>query len=157
MSVLLPTAPNVMSLYLSGASLEEVSMARDFITSVLRAEPPDTVATAALLTSELVTNALVHADEPNLAPDPAAPARRRLRTARPFHVTAELFRHELRVLVRGQGSLLPVAAPEPSTPLEESGRGLVLVDTLSHTWGTRGDAFFRTVWFTLPRDLAPTA
>lgn len=157
MPALAAARPTAMSLYLSGVCLEEVSMARDFITSVLRRELPDVVATAALLTSELVTNALVHADEPNLTTDPAVPDRPRLRVPRPFHVTAELFPSELCVLVCGAGSRLPVTRPKACVGLAESGRGLDLVGSLARDWGTHGDVFSRTVWFVLDRDPAAAA
>lgn len=89
--------------------------------------------TALLLTSELVTNAVLHAGgSPVLAVD-VQPAR-------------------LRVTVTDHGAPLP-APPTSVPPLEESGRGLFLVETLAHRWGSDPQgAGGKAVWFELQHD-----
>ncbi|MFE2041441.1 ATP-binding protein [Streptomyces sp. NPDC059477] len=86
---------------------------------------------AALLVSELVTNALRHADGPvglRLRRRPGAP-------------------EVLLVEVSDPLPDLPTErAPEPE---DESGRGLLLVASSAHRWGTRPDDSGKTVWFEL--------
>jgi anti-sigma regulatory factor (Ser/Thr protein kinase) len=89
---------------------------------------------AILLTSELVTNAVIH---PEHADDDV--------------VTLAITTYEdrLRVEVSDSGSGFDPATPRPAH--ETGGRGLFLVDALANRWGTRrsdpGQRF--TVWFEL--------
>ena len=92
---------------------------------------PEVIDVAVLLTSELVTNAVVHA-----------------RTA----VTVAVTQSEggLRVAVTDDGEAAP--ALTPGRGMDEAGRGLALVDHLSAAWGVTSSAGGRvgkTVWFTL--------
>jgi serine phosphatase RsbU (regulator of sigma subunit)/anti-sigma regulatory factor (Ser/Thr protein kinase) len=83
------------------------------------------VETVTLITSELVTNALLHA---------SPPVRLRLRAA-PGAVYVEVFDqapHEPRV--------------RAADPDDESGRGMVLVDALAHRWGSRSSRGGKVVW-----------
>jgi anti-sigma regulatory factor (Ser/Thr protein kinase) len=87
---------------------------------------------AALLTSELVTNAIRHAAEP----------------IRLF-VTSSC--GHLRVYVHDASSVWAVPA---ATPVEaESGRGLLLVARLSTTWGCYRTVSGKAVYFTLAPEL----
>ncbi|MGW7298223.1 ATP-binding protein [Streptomyces sp. NPDC054829] len=86
---------------------------------------------AALLVSELVTNALRHATGPI-----------GVRLVRPVNL--------------GEALLVEVSDPIPDLPRErvarpedESGRGLQLVAHSSRRWGTRPGATGKTVWFEL--------
>ncbi|MFF6803114.1 MULTISPECIES: ATP-binding protein [Streptomyces] len=86
---------------------------------------------AALLVSELVTNALRHATGPI-----------GVRLVRPAHLEGVL--------------LVEVSDPLPDPPREriarpedESGRGLQLVASSSRRWGTRPGDTGKTVWFEL--------
>ena len=84
---------------------------------------------AELLTSELVTNALVHTDHDAV-------------------VTALVGSRTLRVEVRDFVARIPrvcVADPEVGT----SGRGLALVQTLADAWGVRAHGVGKAVWFEL--------
>ncbi len=83
---------------------------------------------AALLTSELVTNAVVHAGSP---------------------ATVVLSRSEaaLRVAVIDEGGGMP--AVDRARNLSEGGRGLALVDELSASWGVIRLGTGKTVWFAL--------
>ncbi|MER5490299.1 ATP-binding protein [Streptomyces sp. LE64] len=90
---------------------------------------PGQAETAELLTSELVTNALVHTERAAVLRVAADP--RRLRV-------------EVRDFVRRR--------PEKRVPVPHEGtggRGLVLVESLSDRWGVRGHGFGKAVWFEL--------
>jgi anti-sigma regulatory factor (Ser/Thr protein kinase) len=99
--------------------------AREFVASTLQdwgwTEP---LGTAVLLTEELVTNAMVHA-ETDVA------------------VTVRLDR-DVRVEVLDQSTELPVQAPGRSG-------GLQLVDALASSWGVSPGEGGKTVWFELAR------
>ena len=82
--------------------------------------------TAALLVSEVATNALVHGAG----------------------------RIEVRVLVTGRVLRVEVAdastdlpAPRRGGTLDEGGRGLTLVDVLASSWGAEADELGKVVWF----------
>ncbi|MFD7507663.1 ATP-binding protein [Streptomyces sp. NPDC059850] len=94
---------------------------------------------AELLTSELVTNALVHTDRgarvrATLGGGSAGPVVGRLRV----EVRDFVSRHPT---LRGH-------PPEDST----SGRGLLLVHTLADAWGVRAHGVGKAVWFELDAD-----
>ncbi|MFE1172587.1 ATP-binding protein [Streptomyces sp. NPDC058773] len=82
---------------------------------------------ATLLTSELVTNALVHAEGGAVV------------TAR----VSDRLRVEVRDFVPGR--------PEPRAPTTDgtSGRGLMLVRALADAWGIRTESIGKSVWFEL--------
>ncbi len=84
--------------------------------------------TAALLTSEILTNAVVH----GLGP-----------------VTLRLRRTdtEVAVIVSDASRYLP--QPRLAGPADESGRGLNLLEVLAASWGARATADGKDVWFTL--------
>ncbi|MEV8462370.1 ATP-binding protein [Streptomyces griseosporeus] len=93
----------------------------------------DTCDTAALVISELVTNAIVH----------TASSR----------VVCELHDHDdlVRIAVRDEGCApgQPTAAGQRGE--EEHGRGLLLVDALCHAWGAHENGPGLLVWAELPR------
>jgi serine/threonine-protein kinase RsbW len=83
-----------------------------------------------LLTSELVTNAVIHA--------PGA-----------IVLNVELLQNRLRVAVVDHGPGRPVVQP-PEDLSRPSGRGMVIVDSMSSAWGVDplpGGA--KSVWFEL--------
>ncbi|MBO0693607.1 MAG: SpoIIE family protein phosphatase [Acidimicrobiaceae bacterium] len=90
---------------------------------------------AVLLTSELVTNALVH-------------------SASPAEVGVTLGDHAT-ISVR-DADTGPLFSRTPSGELEEGGRGIVLVDRLADTWGIEHAGGSKTIWFRLrpPDELA---
>ncbi len=99
----------------------------------------DTCDSAALVVSELVTNAIVHTAS--------------------THIVCELHDGDdlVRIAVRDEGCA-PGAAGEPGQPHpsgprseEERGRGLLLVDALSHAWGAHEHGPGLLVWAELPR------
>ncbi|MBP5869096.1 ATP-binding protein [Streptomyces sp. LBUM 1485] len=117
-------------------------MARDFVATVLRALGLDTlVDAAALCTSELVTNACVHAKGGGSV----------------LRLAVESWR--VRVTVYDGDETPPVMRESTPGGWEEGGRGLYLVDALTEGhWGTSatapdGDGLTRpdgkAVWFDL--------
>ncbi|EMF56910.1 MULTISPECIES: ATP-binding protein [Streptomyces] len=117
-------------------------IARDFVATVLRALGLDTlVDAAALCTSELVTNACVHAKGGGSV----------------LRLTVESWR--VRVIVYDGDENPPVMRELTQGGWEEGGRGLYLVDALTDGhWGTsatvpQGDGLVRpdgkAVWFDL--------
>lgn len=84
--------------------------------------------TATLLTSEILTNAIVHG---------LGPVRLRLRYTD----------IEIAVIVSDRGWYRP--QPRLADPTDESGRGLSLLELLSTSWGARATADGKDVWFTL--------
>jgi anti-sigma regulatory factor (Ser/Thr protein kinase) len=103
--------------------------ARLAITELLdRTGQPDLCPDAALLITELVTNAITHAGGP-------------------IGVSAAWLDGTLRVEVHDFESAPPVVR-HPSI-LEESGRGLCLVADIADRWGIRPESHGKTVWFEL--------
>ncbi|MDF3301974.1 ATP-binding protein [Streptomyces tropicalis] len=93
----------------------------------------DTCDSAALVVSELVTNAIVH----------TASSR----------VVCELRDGEdgIRIAVRDEGCAPGEPHRAPHRPEEEQGRGLLLVDALCRAWGTRAHGPGLLVWAELQR------
>ncbi|MEG8280843.1 ATP-binding protein [Streptomyces sp. AHA2] len=94
----------------------------------------DTCDSAALVVSELVTNAIVHTAS--------------------THIVCELHDGDdlVRIAVRDEGCApgQPHAASR-TRPEEEHGRGLLLVDALCHAWGAHEHGPGLLVWAELPR------
>ncbi|MGW3990272.1 ATP-binding protein [Streptomyces sp. NPDC004830] len=99
----------------------------------------DTCDSAALVVSELVTNAIVHTAS--------------------THIVCELHDGDdlVRIAVRDEGCApgQPHAASR-TRPEEEHGRGLLLVDALCHAWGAHEHGPGLLVWAELPRKADPT-
>ncbi|MFD5120293.1 ATP-binding protein [Streptomyces sp. NPDC058385] len=91
--------------------------------------PPERSETAELLTSELVTNALVHTDHDAVLTATVGPKRLRV---------------EVRDFV-GRRPRLRVPVADDGT----NGRGLVLVQSLADAWGVRALGVGKVVWFEL--------
>ena len=109
--------------------------ARRFVVSALRREdvPPDRVDLAALLTSELVTNAFLHAGTDTRV------------TVRVNHVI------RIEVFDAGTGGVSMRSAGVDAT----RGRGLHIVDALADSWGHDDSADGAHVWFEIAREPAP--
>ncbi|WP_214416488.1 ATP-binding protein [Sphaerisporangium fuscum] len=120
------TLPGVIDLV---GSPESVARAREFIRRKLREDHPafDDVT---LLTSEVVTNAVVHSDS---------------RCGGKVIVALADCHDFIHVDVVDAGAeTTPCVRQEDFT---EGGRGLMLVETLSSAWGTYDHHRGRTVWF----------
>jgi anti-sigma regulatory factor (Ser/Thr protein kinase) len=104
-----------------------VARIRRFAAEACRTTSPDVDAdTVALLVSEVATNALVHGE---------GSVRVRVRPVP----------HGLRVEVEDDSPVLP--ARRRATPMDEGGRGIALVETLSSGWGAETVDGGKTVWF----------
>jgi two-component sensor histidine kinase len=112
---------------------ESIPLARDYVSNLLGGIHPTLCQTAALLVSELATNAVRHAG------------------GQEFAVEVRQFPDERRlwVGVTDTEAALPVLRiPDVSS---ESGRGIQLVSTLADRWGAgrRRSSIEKTVWFEL--------
>ncbi|MEU1401028.1 ATP-binding protein [Streptomyces sp. NPDC005728] len=120
---------------LGRADLRAVPEARRELRELLRHwGRPGRSEIAELLTSELVTNALVHTDDDAV-------------------LTAVVSPRGLRVEVRDFVARRPrLNAPEASE--DTHGRGLVLVQSLADAWGVRPHGVGKSVWFELGAEAA---
>ena len=116
--------------------VESTPVARHWIAAHLRDLPSEVTGCAALLTSELVTNAVLHA-------------------ATPMCVTLHILPDRIRV---------DVADGNPAFPsLKEygrdaaTGRGLTLFNSLASDWGVQAVDGGKIVWFELPVDFPVVA
>ena len=109
-----------------------VSGSRRFLRRTLEAwrVDEDTIDTAVLCLSELVTNAVIHAGAGCL-----------------MRVVLEA--GMLTISVRDGGSRNGVVTAATDDPLQVHGRGLQLVDALATRWGSELDTVGTTVWFDL--------
>ena len=108
-----------------------VARARRAVVQVLRdAGREDLCDTAALLVSEVVTNAVLHGDGT-------------------VEVRADVRDVVLRVEVEDDGPGVP--ALRDAGPDAEGGRGLALVEALSRDWGVQQVAGGKYVWFVVDR------
>ncbi|MGI8678713.1 MAG: ATP-binding protein [Jatrophihabitans sp.] len=111
---------------------DSAGVARRFVAEHADSLPADLVEDAALLVSELVTNAVRYGR-------PAITLRVRLQ---PPLIGVE---------VHDEGEMLPAAVPDRVLPTARSGRGLVIVDQVSSAWGVTPTHAppGKTVWFRL--------
>jgi anti-sigma regulatory factor (Ser/Thr protein kinase) len=105
-----------------------VRQARTFVRQHLDAYALDSdiCDTVVLLTSETVTNALIHG-----------------RSEARLHMGVTTRR--VRVEVSDDNSRHPQRAPQDTDALD--GRGLAILELLATRWGVRDDPFGKTVWF----------
>jgi anti-sigma regulatory factor (Ser/Thr protein kinase) len=107
--------------------------ARGYVRSLLVGYGRDLTDAVVLLTSELVSNAIVHGESA---------------------ITIDIGRIDghVRVSVSDESEKLPeLHFPDPFDP---NGRGLAIVNELSDAWGVERGANGKTVWFTLAVDSA---
>ncbi|MFH8694481.1 PAS domain S-box protein [Streptomyces chartreusis] len=125
----LPAAPLATATVELPAKASSVPAGRSFVVDNLTAwdcvSPADD---ARLLVSEILTNAVQHAEGPLVL--------RLRRTAT-----------ELAVEISDLSPHLP--QPRLAAQDDESGRGLILVDAVADSWGVRPDERGKTTWFTL--------
>jgi anti-sigma regulatory factor (Ser/Thr protein kinase) len=114
-----------------------VPAAREFVREYLAGEDVDSVVAlpAVLLTSELVTNAVIHAHTD-------------------LDVQAEATSDSLRVEVIDRGGGCPV--PERAPPDAEWGRGLTVLSSLATRWGVVMERDRKSVWFELQCPESPS-
>lgn len=104
--------------------------AREFVSTALRKNrvAPETVDIARLLTSELVTNVVVHARSPMV-------------------VSVRVTDRRVRIEVEDRDGA--AAQPLGSDVTDSHGRGLTIVSRLARDWGIERHADGKTVWFEL--------
>jgi anti-sigma regulatory factor (Ser/Thr protein kinase) len=108
--------------------LESAREARRFVESLLDRWQVEPVSDAALLTSELVANCIIHARGD-------------------IDVRVREDGDRLRVEVADRDRDLPT--PRPLDPAATRGRGLAIVDALADRWGTAPAPRGKVVWFEL--------
>ncbi|MEV0820629.1 ATP-binding protein [Nonomuraea rubra] len=116
----------------------QVARARELVTAALGRDHPlyDDVA---LLTSELATNAILHTKSG---------------AGGSFTVSVASSATAVRVFVADGGSEEPPCVCRTSTQAT-SGRGLPLIEALSHRWGFIREAGSTTVWFECLKERVP--
>jgi anti-sigma regulatory factor (Ser/Thr protein kinase) len=119
------------------ASAEAAAVARHALDRLSTEMPDGQVRDVRLLVSELVTNAVRHAD---------------LRAGDMIRLVVDLADHALRVEVHDPGGGFVPSAPSPD-PLRPSGWGLFLVAELADRWGVDSEDA-TLVWFELDRPAA---
>ena len=92
------------------------AQARQYVAAHAQGVPVDVTNDAILLVSELVTNAVEHG-RPNIS------------------LSLSLHPPGLGVAVRDHGATFPVPAPRTPEPTMSRGRGLMIVEALSSSWG----------------------
>jgi GAF domain-containing protein/anti-sigma regulatory factor (Ser/Thr protein kinase) len=115
--------------------VESTPVARHWIAAHLRELPADVSSCAALLTSELVTNAVLHA-------------------ATPICVTLHILPDRIRVDVADGNSSIPAIKDYGRDAA--TGRGLTLFNALASDWGIQAVDGGKIVWFELPVDFPVT-
>ena len=126
-----PVSPGARSRYLDvNPEPASVGLARGFVADVLSQADDDTRDVALLLTSELVTNAILHA-----------------RT--PVQVGVLLDDERVLICVGDRMEASAELVPSGHSRTRPGGRGLALVADLSSTWGTQSYLGGKTMWFVL--------
>lgn len=112
-----------------------VTAARSFVRAHLthRGCGADAQDSAALLISELFTNALRHTASATIG------------------CVVHAGHRDLRIEVRGKGDGAGIV-PGPADSLDVRGRGLLIVQSLCAAWGVQADDHGHTVWCTIPHD-----
>lgn len=106
--------------------------ARDVVTdSCLRWDLPDLVGPASLIATEFVANAIDHAHT--------------MMTLR-----LDLRQRYLNIAVQDGSPQMP-PTPQPASPDSTTGRGLLLVDSVAHSWGSLPSEGGKVVWAALRR------
>ena len=137
--------PRVCRVVRLPARLSAVAFARDEVAAAIRAwcvrVDPDV---AILLTSELVTNAVTHATV-----NPNGQAAEREHTAEAVLLVIAADDAGLRVDVHDGSGDLPIVSGYVAEADAETGRGLLLVTSLSAEWGFHRTPGGKAVYFTL--------
>ncbi|MGH9225837.1 MAG: ATP-binding protein [Acidimicrobiales bacterium] len=118
------------------SSASSVGAARRFVRDVLtsRHGSEQVVDISELLTSEIVTNAIIHA------------------VSGPVLVV-RITRGRVRIEVQDTSPAVPVR--QFAGPMASSGRGMAIVDELARDWGVEHVPQGKRVWFELPFTTAP--
>jgi anti-sigma regulatory factor (Ser/Thr protein kinase) len=124
-----PDPQHVLIAVALASSVEAASQARGVVRDLLvQGQRSDMADTACLLTSELVTNALVH-------------------SGAPVELVVDLTKARLAVEVIDGSTDSPV--PREAAALATGGRGLAMVAHLADAWGVTRVVPGKSVWFSL--------
>jgi GAF domain-containing protein/anti-sigma regulatory factor (Ser/Thr protein kinase) len=115
--------------------VESTPVARHWVSAHLRDLPAEVTGCAALLTSELVTNAVLHA-------------------ATPMCITLHTLPDRIRIDVADGNPAFPSIKEYGKDAA--TGRGLTLFNTLASNWGVQAVDGGKIVWFELPVDFPVT-
>ncbi|HEY5271809.1 MAG TPA: ATP-binding protein [Acidimicrobiales bacterium] len=109
---------------------ESVPTARHFVSNAVADVPKEIADRAALMVSELATNAVRHGGTD-------------------FEVLVDRTPDELYIEIADSGDGSPVV--RHASPRDTSGRGLQIVESLADKWGVRASTsgLGKTVWFTI--------
>ncbi|MFI0242543.1 ATP-binding protein [Streptomyces sp. NPDC016845] len=115
----------------------QVRNARHHVERVLHLWGVDSALTenAVLIASELVSNAVRHAEAPQ---------------AREFGMTLRLLQSIIRIEVRDADEQRPVVSSPRGDQEAVCGRGLQIVEHLASNWGTATEVLGKTVWAEIP-------
>ncbi len=116
-------------------AVQSVQRSRELVRRALHGLDSDHIETAAVLTDELVTNAVTHGRPPIV-------------------LAIHLDRKSVCVAVSDEGPGLPTL--HPMVRLADSGRGLLIVDVLSDQWGVDPLPAGKRVWFRMTAGGAET-
>ena len=115
----------VLGTWLLPADKHSVAVARSSVVSVLHEHAVHSTDEVELVADELVANAIVHAGTD-------------------LHVILEHWSTGFRIAVQDQSRALPeIQSPEL---LDESGRGLVMIERIAHSWGHHSTDTGKCVW-----------
>lgn len=115
------------------ATPESVARVRRFVAESLSTVADQVVDDIVLMASELATNAVRHAGTT-------------------YTVAVDDMDGEINVVVTDHGGGLPVR--KSPTQAEFTGRGILIVDTLSNEWGVETSPHATRVWFRVRREPA---
>lgn len=116
-------------------AVQSVQRSRELVRRALQGLDSGHIETAAVMTDELVTNAVTHGRPPIV-------------------LAIHLDRKSVSVAVSDQGPGLPTL--RPMVRRAESGRGLLIVDVLSDQWGVDPLPAGKRVWFRMAAGEADT-
>jgi len=112
---------------------------------------------AVLLASELVTNAVTHGDHGIDGVKDSDGVKNADRTVDAIAMCVQCQNGELRVEVHDRSPVMPLPVPPSADDDSETGRGLMLVDTLAAEWGFYRTAAGKVVYFIVPLENGPFA
>jgi anti-sigma regulatory factor (Ser/Thr protein kinase) len=110
---------------------------------------------AVLLASELVANAVTHGGEGMDGAKDVGKVEGADGSPRTIAMCVRRLNGKLRVEVHDRSPVMPVQVPLNAEDDSETGRGLMLVDTLAASWGFYRIPGGKVVYFTLPFEADP--
>ncbi|WP_418959752.1 ATP-binding protein [Streptomyces tritici] len=144
--------PTQLRRKVGGAELAAIPEVRHALRAMLRHwGEPGASDVAELLTSELVTNALIHTDRGAVVTATVVPGTRDTLRVEVRDFVPELPEPYVPHAPHADGGAHGAAAPADGPLVHEAthGRGLVLVEALADAWGIKATGPGKVVWFEL--------